>query len=81
MRSIPEIDRILDKRLPALAKNPDWSIVQSNKTSQWLPIHFNDYIADMEVHLNRYCKEIPRTDLNQIYRDTTPSLTTSNISV
>jgi hypothetical protein len=69
-RSIPEINHVLAKCLRALAKNPDWSVVQFNKTGQWFPIHINNYIADMEVHLNRYCKEIPRTNLDQIYRDT-----------
>jgi hypothetical protein len=69
-RYIPEKDRVLAKRLSALAENPDWSVVQSNKTGQWLPIHINAYIADMEVQLNRYCKEIPCTNLDQIYQYT-----------
>jgi hypothetical protein len=70
MRSIPERDRVLAKCLRALAKNLDWSVVQSDKTGQWIPIHINNYIADMEVHLNHYCKEIPHTNLDQIYQDT-----------
>jgi hypothetical protein len=41
-RYIPEKDRVLAKRLSALAENPDWSVVQSDKTNQRLPIHIKD---------------------------------------
>jgi hypothetical protein len=68
-RPIPESGRILAERLRALAKNLDWSVVQSNKTGQWLPIRINVYIAYMEVHQNRYCKEILHANLDQIYQD------------
>jgi hypothetical protein len=53
-RSIPERNHVLSEHLCALAKDPHWSVMQSNKTGQWLPIHINDYIADMEVHLTCY---------------------------
>jgi hypothetical protein len=69
-RSIPEHNHVLSERLRALAEDPNWSVVQSNKTSQRLPIHINDYIAYMEVHLTRYSKEIPRANLDWIYQDT-----------
>jgi hypothetical protein len=69
-KSIPEHNHVLLERLRALAEDPNWSVVQSDKTGQWLPIHINDYIADMEVHLTRYCKEIPCTNLDPIYQDT-----------
>jgi hypothetical protein len=69
-RSIPEHNHVLSEHLDALAEDPNWSVVQSNKTGQWLPIHINDYIADMEVHLTHYCKEIPRANLDKIYQDT-----------
>ena len=69
-RSIPERDKVLQEQLDALAKDPHWSIVQSDKTGLWLPIHIDDYIADMKVHLTRYCKEIPRSNLDRIYKDT-----------
>jgi hypothetical protein len=69
-RSIPEHNHVLLERLRVLAEDPNWSVVQSNKTGQWLPIHINDYIADMEVHLTCYCKEIPCANLDQICQDT-----------
>jgi hypothetical protein len=71
-RSIPECNYVLLERLRALAEDPNWSVVQSDKSGQWLPIHINDYIADMEVHLTRYCKEIPCANLDSIHRDTNP---------
>jgi hypothetical protein len=36
----------------------------------WKTSTHTHYIADMELHLNHYCKEIPHTNLNQIYWDT-----------
>ncbi len=41
-RSIPDRDRVLAKHLHELAEDPDWSLVQSDKTSHWLPIHLNN---------------------------------------
>ena len=69
-RSIPECDRALQDQLDALARDPTWSVVQSDKTGLWLPIRIADYVADMEGHLNCYCNEIPRSNLDRIYKDT-----------
>ena len=51
-REIPECDCILATNLKALSEDPDWSLVQSDKTGQWIPIKINDYINDMMIHLN-----------------------------
>jgi hypothetical protein len=37
-------------------------------------MHITDYIADMKVHINRYCTEIPRIQLNSIHKDTKASM-------
>jgi hypothetical protein len=68
--SSPQKDRNLADCLHWLVEDPEWSVVQSDKTGQWLPILVKDYIADMEVHLCRYCNEIPRSHLNRVYKDT-----------
>jgi hypothetical protein len=33
-------------------------------------MHITNYIADMKVHINRYCTEIPRTRLDSVHKDT-----------
>jgi hypothetical protein len=38
--NIPETDRDLAQSLQALAEDPDWSLVQSDKTSLWIPIKY-----------------------------------------
>jgi hypothetical protein len=68
--SISPQDSILTKKLWALADDPDWSLVQSDKTGLWVPMCITDYIADMKVHINHYCTEIPRTRLDSIHKDT-----------
>jgi hypothetical protein len=69
-RIIPEQVRTLADCLHWLSEDPDWSVVQSDKTGQWIPILVNDYIADMEIHLHRYCNKIPRSHLDRVYKDT-----------
>jgi hypothetical protein len=44
MTFIPDYDRALAKCLHELAEYPDWSVVQSDKTGHWLPIHLNNRI-------------------------------------
>jgi hypothetical protein len=51
-QKIPKCDRILATNLKALLEDPDWSLVQSDKIGQWIPIKINDYINDMMIHLN-----------------------------
>jgi hypothetical protein len=51
MQEIPESNRILATNLKALLEDPDWSLVQSDKTSQWIPIKINNYIDNMMIHL------------------------------
>jgi hypothetical protein len=55
---IPKIDNKLATSLQKLSKDPDWTLVQSDKTRQWIPIRIINYITDMEIHLRRYCNEI-----------------------
>ncbi len=69
-REIPERNCILATNLKALLKDPDWSLVKSNKTSQWIPIKINEYIDNMMIHLNQYCNKIDRSRLDTIYKDT-----------
>jgi hypothetical protein len=69
-RSISPQDRILTEKLRALADDLDWSLVQSDKTGLWVPMHITNYIADMKVHINRNCTEIPHTRLDSIHKDT-----------
>jgi hypothetical protein len=69
-RSIPSQDTVLLNCLQDLAKDPEWALVQSDKTGQWIPMCIRDYISDMQIHILRYCKEIPRTHLDLIYKDT-----------
>jgi len=45
--------------------------VQSDKTGQWIPMRIADYVSDMQIHLDRYCNEVPRTRLDEIYKNTT----------
>jgi hypothetical protein len=52
MRNIPNRDRILATNLKALSEDPDWSLVQSDKTSQWIPIRITNCINNMMIHLN-----------------------------
>jgi hypothetical protein len=53
MQKKPERDRILATNLKALSEDPDWwSLVQLDKTNQWIPIRINNYIDDMMIHLN-----------------------------
>ena len=56
--------------IPHLAEDPEWVLVQSDKTGQWIPMRICDYISDMKVHLDRYCSEIHCLQLDEIYRDT-----------
>jgi hypothetical protein len=64
-------DRTLADCLHWLSEDPDWSVVQSDKAGQWIPILVNDYIADMEIHLRRYCNKIPRrSHLDRVNKDT-----------
>jgi hypothetical protein len=42
MQEIPKRDRILATNLKALLEDPDWSLVQSDKSSQWIPIRINN---------------------------------------
>jgi hypothetical protein len=51
-QEIPKRDRILATNLKALLEDPDWSLLQSDKTSQWIPIKINNYIYSMMIHLN-----------------------------
>ncbi len=69
-RIIPEKDHNLADCFHWLLEDPEWSVVQSDKKGQWLPILVKDYIADMEVHLCRYCNKIPRLHLDRVYKDT-----------
>jgi hypothetical protein len=69
-REIPEWDRILATTQKALLEDPKWSLVQSDKTGQWVPIRFNNYINNVIIHLNWYCNKIDRSRLDTIYRDT-----------
>jgi hypothetical protein len=62
--NIPETDHNLAQSLRALAKDPDWSLVQSGKTGQWIPIRVLDFIMDMEAHLQCYCNKIDRSQLD-----------------
>ncbi len=34
-------------------------------------MQITDYISDMKIHLNRYCSEVNRSRLDEIYKDTT----------
>ncbi len=68
---IPKIDNKLATSLQKLSKDPDWTLVQSDKTRQWIPIRIINYITDMEIHLRRYCNEINWLQLDRIYKDTT----------
>ncbi len=70
MQEIPESNRILATNLKALLEDPDWSLVQSDKTSQWIPIKINNYIDNMMIHLKWYCNKIDRSRLDTIYKDT-----------
>jgi hypothetical protein len=70
-RTIPEIDRELAQSLRPLAEDPDWTLVQSDKKGQWISIRVLDYIADMEIHLQRYCNEILCSQLDRIYKNPT----------
>jgi hypothetical protein len=69
-RHFPKCGRALIACLLDLAEDPDWLVVQSDKTSQRIPIWNDDYIANMEIHIYHYCDEITRSNLDQIYRDT-----------
>ena len=69
-RLIPQCDWILAANLRALAANPEWTLVQLDKTGQWTPMRISDYISNMQVHLDRYCSEISRSRLDEIYKDT-----------
>jgi hypothetical protein len=64
--TIPECNKVITNTLPALANNPVLSLIQSDKTGQWLPMHINDCIVDMQVHINQYCTETPSTKLDSI---------------
>ncbi len=70
-RVIPKIDNKLATSLQKLSEDPNWTLVQLDKTCQWIPICIIDYIAGMEIHLCRYCNEINQLQLDQIYKDTT----------
>jgi hypothetical protein len=70
-RIIPERDHALVTLLQQLSEDPNWTLVQSDKTGQWIPIRIIDYIADMEIHLHRYCNKIDQLQLDRIYKDTT----------
>ncbi len=69
-RHFPECNHALTNCLRNLAKDPDWSVVQLDKTCQWIPIWIADYINNKEIHLNHYSNEIPCSNLDQIFRDT-----------
>jgi hypothetical protein len=47
----------------------DWSLVQSDKTGQWIPIRIVDYIDEVKIYLNQYCNEINRSNLDKIYQN------------
>jgi hypothetical protein len=51
-RNIPDRDRILATSLKALSEDPEWSLVQPDKTSQWIPIRITNCINDIMIHLN-----------------------------
>jgi hypothetical protein len=51
--SISPQDRILTEKQQALADDPEWSLVQSDKTGLWVPMRITDYIANIKVHINR----------------------------
>jgi hypothetical protein len=70
MQKIPECNRIPATNLKALLEDPDWSLVQSDKTGQWIPIKNNNYNGNMMIHLNQYCNKIDRSRLDTIYKDT-----------
>ncbi len=70
MQEIPERNRILATNLKALLEDPDWSLVQSDKTGQWIPIKIINYTDNMMIHLNQYCNKIDRSRLDTIYKDT-----------
>jgi hypothetical protein len=70
-RVIPKIDDKLATSLQILSEDPNWTLVQSDKMGQWILIRIMDYIAYLEIHLRRYCNEIDRLLLDQIYKDTT----------
>ncbi len=70
-RVIPKIDDKLVTSMQKLREGPDWTLVQPDKTGQWIPIRIIDYIVDMEIHLHCYSNEINRSQLDWIYKDTT----------
>ncbi len=51
---IPECNRELAKSLHLVAEDPSWTMVKSDKISQWISIHEIKYITDMEIHLHCY---------------------------
>jgi hypothetical protein len=60
-RLIPNRDWDLFEKLGALMEDPDWLLVKSNMTGQWIPIRITNYITDLSIHLNRYCNEFDRS--------------------
>jgi hypothetical protein len=69
-QEIPKCNRILATNLKALSEDHDWSLVQSDKTGQWIPIKINNYIGNMMIHPNRYCNKNYRSRLDKNYKDT-----------
>jgi hypothetical protein len=72
---IPQCNQELAMSLHALAEDPDWSLVQLDKTSQWATIWIVDYNADMQVHLDHYWQRFPTKDLTRFTKTQTPLLT------
>jgi hypothetical protein len=54
-RIIPDCNQTLARYLQLLSEVPNGTLVQSDKTGQWIPIRIIDYIDEMKIHLNHCC--------------------------
>ena len=68
-KNISNKDTYISDCLHLLANDPDWALIQSDKTGQWMPMCIKDYILTC-ISTSNDTAMIPHSILDSIYQNT-----------